>query len=147
MIKHHFLFDVLEWAEKRPEGFNYSGLTSLREFKEWEVKILENYLKIAHENDGRSRDFRSPLLSETIFFVVKAESGNFKEDRNLYTLTTDALFKFIDYKELKFARENAKEARRLSMYAIGLSVLAIVISAIVPFLVAKYVTQTVEILK
>ena len=151
-MRNHFLLDVLEWAKKRSGGFSYSELISSRGFEEWEIKLLESYLKVAHENEGRSRDFRSPLLSETIFFVAKPGSGDFKDDTNLYTLTTDALFKYIDYEELKLARENAKQARSISEKSIGISersmivaMLAVGVSVIVPLLVTSLVTQNVKI--
>lgn len=145
-MEKHFLIKTLEWASKKTQGFTYNELIKQFDLKEWEVKFLDNHFKAAFDNEGRSSDFRSPLLTETIFYVIKAGAGNFKDDKNTYTLTTGALFNFIDYEELKFARENTKEAKRLSWYAIMLSIFAVIVSILVPILVAYFMVQTIEII-
>jgi hypothetical protein len=141
-MKAHFLLDVLDWAEKRPEGFSYDELMSSRNFQEWERSILDGYFQNASTNHKRKGLPNFTHIPETIFHVIKTGDDHTQQK---FVLTSDALFKHIDHGELKLARENAIQARRFSWVAIVLSILAMGVSALVPWWIATHVTQTVDL--
>lgn len=147
MEEQNFHFEVLAWAADKPNGFNYNELMKIRKFTPTEIGILQRYLENASLNYNRTKERPDySFIPETIFHQV--QGGTSYEDQNSkFILTSDALFKYLDYQELKFARANASQARQYSIIAIGISIFAIIASALVPFLISKYMTQTVRIEK
>jgi hypothetical protein len=144
--KTHFLIDVLTWAEKRPGGFSQDGLMESRVFESWEKEILQLYFATANTNHNRKGLPNYVYLPETIFYVVRTTP------EWTYVLTPDALFKYIDYTELKLARQSATEAKKFSQKSISVSersmsiaVIAIVVSVLMPLLAAWFITQTIKI--
>lgn len=142
----HFLIEVLEWAEKKPNGFTQAELMGSRSFETWEKEILNGYFTNADTNHRRKGMPNFVYLPETIFHVIPTNSGM------TYVLTPDALFKHIDHTELKLARQAAKEAKsfseksiKISEQSIKIAMFAIAASAIVPLLVAWLATQTVRL--
>jgi len=129
-MKKHFIINVFEWAKEKTEGFSYNELISYIRPRQFEQDFLNKQFHAAHENTSRYSGTTEPIL-ETIFFVVN-KGNNYTDEVEKFTLTPDALFKIIDYEELSFARRNAKEARRLSLKAIWVSVWALIVSAAIP---------------
>jgi hypothetical protein len=145
-MKTHFLIDVLSWAEKKPNGFTSDELMTSRTFEKWEKEILEGYFTTAHTNHSRKGMPNFVYLPETIFHIIRTNPAL------TYVLTPDALFKHIDYTELKLARETAKEAKTFSQKSIEISersmviaMLAVAVSVIMPLLIAWLMIQTVRL--
>lgn len=142
----HFLIEVLAWTAGKPQGFTYAELTAAFEFEDWQKKIIDAYFQNAESNDRKSRAASSSPLNETIFHVIyTGPNFDFRNEAYKYILTTDALFKFIDHQELELARENAREAKNSSTWAIRLSVIAIIVSILVPVLISYVLVQDVAI--
>ena len=135
-MESHFLIKVLAWASKRTEGFTSAELYNDFTFPNWQRTLLDKHFQHATENTSRRGMPSYPEISETIFYHIQG---------GIFVLSTEALFKYIDYKELELARKNATQARNYSLVAIGISVLAIMVSALVPIWIANKMTQTVEI--
>lgn len=135
-MEEHFLIRSLEWASERTEGFTYNDFINSVSLIGWEKTVIEKHFKFARENTQRKIVPTYPEITETIFYHIQ-------DDR--YTLTTEALFKYIDYAELKIARLNATEAKRHATTAIRVSMSALIVSLLVPFFVAKFFTQTVVV--
>lgn len=77
--------------------------------------------------------------SETLFSVVeRGATTSHIADSWKYCINFDARFKYIDYQELKLARDTASSARKLA-------ILAIIVAILVPILTALFVTQSVKI--
>lgn len=143
--KNHFIIDVLEWAEKRSEGFTHNELMSSLSLREWERRILIRYFENAETNGRRKNAPNLVVIPETIFYVIEGEEKFYGNPEVKFILTTDALFQFTDYEELKFARENAEDARELAKIAIAISFAAAIISIFIPIFIAQNFTQKVEI--
>lgn len=134
---------VLHHASKYPQGFKCKDILEHSELvlEEWEKKILERHFLSACQRFGWTDNTKG----ETIFQFIIGDYQKYLSETNEYTLTFEAEFTFIDYEELKFARENAQSAKRFSWLAIVLSVFAIIVSALIPYLIAKNMTQNVLI--
>ncbi|MBX4198586.1 hypothetical protein KW782_04650 [Candidatus Parcubacteria bacterium] len=134
---------VIEYALKYPEGFKFADIIKSKELnlKEWEVNLLSRHFHDAcrRYNEGEN------TKGETIFLFIHGDHQKANSPDNDYILNFETEFTYIDYQELKFARENAREAKSLSIRAIVISVLALVASIVTPIFIAKFMTQTVEI--
>ncbi|HEY9583724.1 MAG TPA: hypothetical protein VJI66_02040 [Candidatus Paceibacterota bacterium] len=132
---------VIETALKYPDGFKYSDIVNNKELglKDWEKSILNRYFYDACER----YNYKDNTKGETIFLFIYGNYNKSNSPENIYTLTFDTEFTFIDFQELKFARKNAQEARKMSTWAIGLSIFAILVSILVPLGVAYFMTQNV----
>lgn len=129
-----------------PDGFTFDQITKGLKLEGWEAKIVNEYLEAAFKNAYAKRLGESRANVETPFFVVElGPNRSYMENSNKYIISFDAHFKFIDYHELKFARENAKEAKSLATIAIGVSVGAALISIFMPIFVAQWFTQNVKL--
>ncbi|MCC6290793.1 hypothetical protein IT398_01870 [Candidatus Nomurabacteria bacterium] len=140
-METHFLIQVLEWAEKKPNGFTKEELIASRTFENWEKEILDGYFADADTNHKRTGLPSFTYLPETIFHVIRMNP------KKAYVLTPDAFFKYIDYTELKLARQTAKEAKnsseksiKISSFSVRIAIFAIMIS-----LLALFMTQTVKL--
>lgn len=51
-----------------------------------------------------------------------------EEDENKYSLCSDSLFQYLEYVELKEARENSVSAKKQSFLAIGIALLSLLVS-------------------
>lgn len=134
---------VIKQALKFPQGFKYSDVINSAELNlvPWEKEIVSRHFKDACERYNTGENTKG----QTIFLFIIGNYRDYTSDENKYLLMFEAEFSYIDYQELRFARENAKQARSLSLIAMVLSVFAIIVSAIVPFLIANYMTQNVTI--
>lgn len=134
---------VLQHASKYPKGFKCKDILEHAELvlEEWEKEILGRHFQSACQRYV----YADNTKGEAIFQFILGNPQTPLLERNEYTLTFEAEFTFIDYEELKFARENAQSAKRFSWLAIVLSVFAIIVSALIPYLIAKNMTQNVLI--
>ena len=135
-MKQHFLIKVLEWAEKKNNGFRYHDLERTFDFKDWQWSTLHSYFNYAFHNH-RSDIGRHNHARETIFQQIDGDGDVCTDTNNIYTLTPNAYFIYIEYLGIKEARENAESARRYSMFSIVIALLAL--------LVPLYLVQTVKL--
>ena len=139
---------IIEFGLNRPDGFTYEEIMEELRLDGWEKDITGEYLRCAFKNAYYMRNVGESANIETPFFVVKLRGSHFESGDAKYIISFDAHFKYIDYQELKFARENAEHAKTFSLRAIKLSCIAIVISLIsmfVPFIIALFMNQVVKI--
>lgn len=141
-LRKNMLLRVIELGIKHPDGFTYSDIIDNGELRltSWEKEILDRYFTNAFRNLQGANSLR-PADAETIFLVLKTGENPHTNNSWLYTINLDTHFKYIDYLELREARENAKEARKLASWAILVSVIAIVVSIFVP----SFITQEVQL--
>jgi hypothetical protein len=137
---------MIDFGLGYPDGFTYKQIIEGMELEGWEKTIVEKYLDHAHRNTNNAGIPSQSTSLETPFFAIKTNQLQpYNDDSNKYIISFDAHFKFIDYHELKFARENAKEAKHLAVIAIAVSVGAALASIAMPVIVAQIITQTVHI--
>lgn len=144
-IEDSIFLRIIKFGLKYPDGFTFSEIMTGLSLEGWERTTVQEYLHNAYQNAYNTRIGKGGGNSETPFFVIKNGGSNYQDDSYKYTTSFDAHFKYLDYKELQLARQNAKEAKRLSVWAIRISLGAVAISAIVPWWTASNVTQTVRI--
>lgn len=111
---------VIKFASKYPQGFNYSDIVESKELnlELWEKNIVGRYFEDALRRNNASNN----TIGETIFSFVHGQQGVYQSKENKFILTFEAEFAFIDYKELRFARKNSREARWLAIAAIIISI-------------------------
>lgn len=136
---------VIDFGLGYPDGFTFDQVMKGLKLEGWEQKTVEEYFYNAYSNDNSKIGVNSGGSMETPFFMIKRGGGNYQDDTYRYIVSYDANFKFIDYHELKFARENAREAKRLAVIAIAVSVGAALASIFMPIFVAQWFTQTVKL--
>ncbi len=139
-----FLIRIIEWGLNHPEGFGVSDITEDAglALSAQEKDIIRTYLQTAYKNNSAMAVVGAgPVSSETLFLLLYGYGTDYLNEGNKYVISLEAQFNFIDYLELKFARENAAEAKKLSHRAIGISAIAL----IVPILVAAWMVQDVKI--
>lgn len=136
---------VIDYGLGYPDGFTFTQVMEGLNLEGWEQKTIEEYFYNAYSNDNSKRGVNQGGSMETPFFVIKRGGGNYQDDTYRYIVSYDANFKFIDYHELKFARENAREARSLATIAIAVSVGAALLSIFMPIFVAQWFTQNVRL--
>ncbi len=149
-IEDNIFLKAIAFGLEHPGGFSYKeiieGLGLTEDTLRWEKAIVEKYLHSAHTNARQSKVMGESGNNETPFLLLgHPHNSLFQDDSHRYSLTLDAHFKYLDYQELKFAREASREARTLSMWAIGISVFAIVISSVISIWLAFFNTQTVKL--
>lgn len=137
---------IIEHGLKFPNGFKYNQFIGGLKLDSWETKIINRYLKGAYLNTYNSTIIGKAGQVETPFILVEyGNSSSFMDPSHTYLISYDANFKYIDFQELKFARETSKEARNFSKIAIIISLAAFFASIFIPIFIAKYFTQTVKI--
>lgn len=142
-IENSIYLRVIDYGLEFPEGFTYDQIIDGLKLEGWERKIINEYLETAYKNyntSGVKGNAETPFLLAQI-----GPSISFMHPAHEYIVSYDASFKFIDYHELRFARENAREARSLSIKAVIISVIAVLVSVIIPILIAQFMAQTVKI--
>lgn len=142
--EENFFIRIIEYGIEHPNGFTYDEIINGAplNLKDWEKEIIKKYFNNAYINSRRdeSKDRSGP--AETPFLLVdRRVGGDYANSLNKYVINFDSYFKYLDYQELKFARENAKTARNLSLYAIGIATFSIIVAILVPIIIK----QTVKI--
>ena len=120
--KDHYLIPILEWASKKSDGFSHAAVISSFDLNNWQRQQIDRFFQNALTNYQTSRSSNYTEF-ETIFYLIHGGS-NYMDESSRYVLTMDALFKFYDYSELKFARETAASAWRMAMYALMVAIVA-----------------------
>lgn len=137
-----FYLRLLEFGEKRPNGFSLDDILEDKELKleDWEKNIARIHCENAFDN---TKQYGGGFPNhETLFILVQGKgSGDFNEKKLKFIINLDSRFKYIDYIELKEARENARSARKFSWIAIILSILSMITAVLIPLLI----NQTVEL--
>lgn len=134
---------VIKFALEQTEGFTANTIINSVELNlnAWQKGFINRHFQYARDRFQGGTN----TLGETMFSFVIGKSLDHLSDENKYVLTLEAEFAYLDYQELVFARENAKEAKRLSLMALILSGLAIVVSVVTPLWVANKFTQTIRV--
>lgn len=134
---------VIELALKYPKGFKFADIIDNKKLslEDWEKNIVMRHFKNACDHFN----WNDNTKGETIFLFIHGNHSQPNSPDNMYMLTFDAEFTFIDFLELKFARENAREARILSTRSILISIIAIIVSVLLPLATALLMTQTIKI--
>lgn len=84
----------------------------------FEEKLLRNWYYVSFEHVKRVHFSTDPSV---IGMAIV-------EDENKYSLSSDSLFQYLEYVELKEARENSKSAKNYSLIAIGIALLSLLVS-------------------
>lgn len=144
-LEKSFLIRAIEWGVEHPDGFTVQQILEDQSLalKDFEKEIIRNYFSIAWKNYYNMYfGGRGPISADSLFLVLTLRDvDQYDNEDNRYIISLDSQFSFIDYIELKRAGINAKEAKRQAMWAIGISVIAIV----VPVVIAICFTQDVKI--
>jgi len=135
-MKENIYIRVIKFGIEHPEGFNYKKIINDKQLKlnDWEEKIVDEYLNKACKNEQR---YASGFPNFETPFLVVEKIGEYKDDRTKFIINLDSQFKYIDYLELKEARETAIKAHRIAMSAIIISVISIT--------AMLFIVQTVKI--
>ncbi|MDO8571569.1 MAG: hypothetical protein Q7R79_02730 [bacterium] len=146
LIDKHLYIRVIEYGINKADGFTVSELyTDKKAFlSEHDKKTLESYFEFAYTNARQVRTYGKSGSSESLFLLTN-KGGGWNDNNSRYAVSLDAIFKYLEYQELKFARQNAREARDLSIKAIAISAGAVIISIFVPIFVAQFISQSVQI--
>ena len=137
-MKENIYIRIIKFGIEHPEGFNYDGIINDKQLKlnDWEKNIVDKYLERAFKNEqSLTINSNYPNL-ETLFLAVKKTTEH-KDDSSKFIINLDSQFKYIDYLELKEARETAVKAQRFALGAILISVVSII--------AMLFIIQTVKI--
>lgn len=139
-MKESLYIRIIEFGLKHPDGFTVKEVIGNKNLnlQEWEKSVIRVHLANAHTNYHQTQVLNHNSNIESMFLEIK--EGSYGAS-GTYIINFDAEFKYIDYQELKFARENARSARNFSIVAIIISMLSILTAILIPLLV----TQTVKI--
>ncbi|MDO8463513.1 MAG: hypothetical protein Q7S96_04585 [bacterium] len=111
------------------DGFNYSAIKDSVVPNPTEDEILKDYL-LAAFNNRSLRGNPGAATRETLFICVACGGSDALGNDAKYAINLDAKFKYIDFIELKEARKNAREAKRMSTWAIIISLVSIAVSVV-----------------
>ncbi len=135
-MKENIYIRVIKFGIEHPEGFNYDKIIKDKQLKlnDWEENIVDKYLNKACKNEQK---YVSGFPNfETLFLAVEI-IGEYKDDRTKFIINLDSQFKYIDYLELKEARETAVKAQKFALGAILISIASII--------AMLFIIQTVKI--
>jgi len=129
-MKKDFFIRLLEYGERHPKGFNLKQVTSDKRLKlnDWEKRLVEKYIENSCKNETMYGAGGFPNL-ETPFLAVQ-RLGKYHEDNNKFIISLDSRFKYIDYLELKEARQSAQKANKNAIIAISIAIVTLLISII-----------------
>ena len=131
---------ILEFGIKHIEGFNYDKIIKAKELKNLkksEIEIIDRYFLNAFRNKHKN-SMNNPTDPETMFVLIEGGGSNHKDKMAKYTLNLDSRFKYIDYIELKEARDMAKKADKNSKIALWAVVITTIISILISFLLTRW---------
>lgn len=144
-LTNNLYIRVIEYCSRFPNGLKYYEVLDSEELKldEIEKTIIARYLKGAEIN-YQAKQANVSANSETLFVVVSGDSRNSAENPLKFIINIDSHFKYIEYLELKLARKSAEESKRLSTFAIMISISAIIVSILIPLVTTQDVRITKE---
>lgn len=144
-LENSLFLRMIRFGLKQPKGFSYEEIKNGLNLEVWELDIVDKYLHEAYLNAQNRRTAQGTASLETPFYVTHIGGSDYHSKEYRYLISLDSQFKYIDYQELKFARQNAREARALSVKAIKISMFAIIASILTPVVLAVLMSQTVKI--
>ncbi len=147
IMKKDIYIKLIEFGRKNYSGFNYEDLNKSQELDD-DIKEVGNImLKNAYSNTFKS--IHGGYSNLETMFLVKSNNGgyieNYIDPKIKYVLNLDADFKYIDYQELKHARRMSREAKKTSEKSIKIAIIAMMLSVIIPIIVALLFTQTIKV--
>lgn len=123
MEKENIYLKALEIGfNSKDEGISFNEMKSTLSnlgYK-FEEKLLRNWYYVSFEHVKRVYFSTNPSV---IGMAIE-------EDVNKYTLCSDSLFQYLEYVELKEARENSVSAKKQSFFAIGIALLSLLVSGV-----------------
>ncbi|MFH1292283.1 MAG: hypothetical protein ABIH87_03735 [bacterium] len=156
-FENDLLIRVIKYGLNKPDGFNSEVVLNDKELdlKPTETEILKTYFRHAFRNAHSTVSTGHPNL-ESLFLLSEATGSNCYHENCRYVINLDSKFKYIDYLELKHAREASQNALKASQRAHELSIKAIkialfgiifttVVTVAVAIVIAVFSTQTVEL--
>jgi len=132
-LEKNLYLRITEYGVKHPKGFSCDKILRNKtlNLKKDEKSVVEKYLHSAHVNARETKTMARSGNSETPFLLIGNPSGHmYSDETNKYTLSFDAHFKYVDYLELKFAREHATQAKTLSLWAIKVATVTLAVTVI-----------------
>ena len=108
--KDNLYIRISEFGRKHPEGFSASELKGALELNEWEIRIVDEYIRNAIMNGqylGKEMGMQSTL--DTMFFVIV------RGDDAKFIIKYDAYFNYIDFLEFKEALKSSNTAKNLAL--------------------------------
>jgi hypothetical protein len=129
-IKKDLYIKLLEFGSNNPDGFTHAQLMNKIESTDAEKIVIEKYFINARTNSYKGDLGKTPL--ETPFFLLTnlPQDLNYKNDSVKFILTIEAKFKYIDYIELITAIKNARDATRIAIASVIISMLALLVSIV-----------------
>lgn len=118
LFENNLHFKIIRFGAEEKELFTFDELSKSLNLTSKEERYVASYLIGYSGQDSNSYvlSFEDPTME-----AYKGDV-NYIRDRTC-RLTSASIFEYIDYLEIKAARESSTEARRLSWIAIGISVI------------------------
>ena len=136
MEKENIYLKALEIGfNSKDEGISFNEMKSTLSnlgYK-FEEKLLRNWYYVSFEHVKRVYFSTNPSV---IGMAIE-------EDVNKYTLCSDSLFQYLEYIELKEARENSVSAKKDSKIAIGIALLSL-LASLGTLVISNYTPQKVS---
>jgi hypothetical protein len=138
-IKENNLYlRILKFWEAHPEWFTYKQIESVLSPKDWEDRIIQEYLLNAVKNSKFFDSIYWGNYKDTVFFMLERQDDIRNRadpieylSKSTFIIKYDAFFNYIDYLELQKAIENSKQASiqaKIAIYvAVGLWVIQIIV--------------------
>ncbi len=113
-----FYIRLLKFCEKYKDGFTYDTIMKNDDFMltKWEEDLVKMYLDNANSNKEKQRVGKYSNY-DTPFYCIKSDPY-FYSEKTKYIISYDSKFKYLDYLELKEAREFSKKANKHAIKAI-----------------------------
>jgi site-specific DNA-cytosine methylase len=136
MEKENIYLKALEIGfNSKDEGISFNEMKSTLSSLgyKFEEKLLSNWYYVSFEHVKRVYFSTNPSV---IGMAIE-------EDNNKYSLCSDSLFQYLEYVELKEARENSKSAKNYSLIAIGIALLSL-LASLGTLVISNYIPQQVS---
>ena len=98
---------------------------------DFEKQVTDRYLWNAFKNTQKNRAWWYPNL-ETVF-ITECGGSNYDDDERTYHINLDSYFKYLEYKDLKYAIKSSEKAQKNAVIAIVFSFVAILVTVVVWF--------------
>lgn len=142
-MKENIFLRAIEYWYKNPEWFYYHELLEEVGANEQEKNILYKYIQNADKNTIKYASGWYPNL-ETIFYPLLNQGVRVNDENRSsfkYILTSESLFNYLDYLELKQSRENAKQASdyakvsiKIAKKSVRVAIWALILAIITSFI-------------
>lgn len=130
-LEKNFYIRIIAVGQELQDGFTEGEIFKAYRDKygqitKAEAGILRSYLAAARLEYGKSEK-KSGNLFVQINVLPHGEGA-------VYTINLDATFHYIEYQELKMARQDAAAAKKYASWAIGVAITGIAVSVILEML-------------